>query len=50
VNLRALTLNIWNEEGDPRRLDLIHRELRRLDPDIVALQEVVHTPLSRNRP
>jgi endonuclease/exonuclease/phosphatase family metal-dependent hydrolase len=29
---------------DPRRLDLVHRELRRLDPDIVALQEVVHTP------
>ncbi len=44
MNLRLVTLNIWNEEGDPRRLDVIHRELRRLDPDVVALQEVVYTP------
>jgi len=44
MHLRVLTLNIWNEEGDPRRLDLLNRELRRLDPDFVALQEVVYTP------
>jgi endonuclease/exonuclease/phosphatase family metal-dependent hydrolase len=44
MHLRILTLNVENEEGDPRRLDLINRELRRLDPDLVALQEVVHTP------
>jgi hypothetical protein len=44
MHLRVLTLNIWNEEGDPRRLDLLNRELRRLAPDLVALQEVVYTP------
>jgi hypothetical protein len=32
VNLRVLTLNVWNQEGDPHRLDLINRELRRIDP------------------
>jgi endonuclease/exonuclease/phosphatase family metal-dependent hydrolase len=44
MHLRVLTLNIWNEEGDPRRFDLLNQELRRLDPDFVALQEVVYTP------
>lgn len=48
MRLRILTLNVWNEEGDPRRFALINRELRRLDPDLVALQEVVHTP-ARNQ-
>lgn len=41
--LRVLTLNVWNQEGDPRRIGLINHELRRLDPDLVALQEVVQT-------
>ena len=44
MHLRVLTLNVWNTEGDPRRFDLVTRELRRIDPDLVALQEVVHTP------
>jgi endonuclease/exonuclease/phosphatase family metal-dependent hydrolase len=44
MHLRILTLNVWNEEGEVRRrLALINRELRRLAPDIVALQEVVYT-------
>ncbi|HEX3813807.1 MAG TPA: endonuclease/exonuclease/phosphatase family protein [Mycobacteriales bacterium] len=44
MRLRVLTLNVQNVEGDPRRLALINRELRRLDPDVVAFQEVIHTP------
>jgi endonuclease/exonuclease/phosphatase family metal-dependent hydrolase len=44
MHVRILTLNVWNDEGDPRRIDLINRELRRLDPDLIALQEVVQTP------
>jgi endonuclease/exonuclease/phosphatase family metal-dependent hydrolase len=43
MRLRVLTLNIWNDQGDPHRLNLINRELRRLAPDLVAFQEVVHT-------
>ncbi len=44
MHLRVVTFNIWDEEGDPRRFELINRELRRLAPDLVALQEVVSTP------
>jgi len=47
MHIRVLTLNIWNDQGDPRRLDLINRELRRLAPDLVAFQEVKHTPEQR---
>jgi endonuclease/exonuclease/phosphatase family metal-dependent hydrolase len=43
MRLRVVTLNIWNEQGDPGRIALINRELRELEPDLVALQEVVHT-------
>jgi endonuclease/exonuclease/phosphatase family metal-dependent hydrolase len=43
VQLRILTINIQNDEGDPRRLDLLNRELRRIDPDVVAFQEVLRT-------
>jgi endonuclease/exonuclease/phosphatase family metal-dependent hydrolase len=43
MNVRVITLNVWNTEGDPRRLDLINRELRTLAPDLLALQEVVQT-------
>jgi endonuclease/exonuclease/phosphatase family metal-dependent hydrolase len=43
MHLRVLTLNVWNTEGDSRRLNLINREIRRLNPDLVALQEVVLT-------
>lgn len=42
MQVRVVTFNVWNEEGDPRRFDLINRELRHLKPDLVALQEVVH--------
>jgi endonuclease/exonuclease/phosphatase family metal-dependent hydrolase len=44
VQLRILTINVQNDEGDRRRQQLLNRELRRLDPDVVALQEVVHDP------
>ena len=36
MNLRVLTLNIWNEEGNPQHLNLINHELRRLNPDLIA--------------
>jgi endonuclease/exonuclease/phosphatase family metal-dependent hydrolase len=44
MHLRILTFNVWNQEGDPRRLEMIQRGLCRLDPDIITLQEVMHTP------
>jgi endonuclease/exonuclease/phosphatase family metal-dependent hydrolase len=47
MKLRIVTLNTWNTEGDPRRPSLINRELRRLDPDLIALQEVVQDPKVR---
>jgi endonuclease/exonuclease/phosphatase family metal-dependent hydrolase len=40
VRLRVLTFNLQNGEGDPRRAGLVNQELRRLAPDLVALQEV----------
>jgi endonuclease/exonuclease/phosphatase family metal-dependent hydrolase len=43
MRVRVLTINVQNTEGDPRRLGVLNRELRQLEPDIVALQEVVHT-------
>ena len=39
-----LTLNVRNDEGDLRRIDMINREIRRLKPDLVALQEVAVAP------
>ncbi|MBW8744948.1 MAG: endonuclease/exonuclease/phosphatase family protein [Sphingomonas sp.] len=44
MKVRVVTLNVWNTEGEERRLDLINQELRRLNPDLIALQEVVQTP------
>jgi endonuclease/exonuclease/phosphatase family metal-dependent hydrolase len=44
VALRVVTINVQNDDGDPRRTALINSELRRLGPDLVALQEVLHTP------
>jgi endonuclease/exonuclease/phosphatase family metal-dependent hydrolase len=44
MRVRIATLNVWNTEGDPRRPEVINRELRELDPDLIALQEVVQTP------
>ena len=43
MHVRIVTLNIWNTEGEPGRLKAINSELRRLNPDLVALQEVVQT-------
>jgi endonuclease/exonuclease/phosphatase family metal-dependent hydrolase len=43
VRLRTVTLNVWNDDRHPGRVRLINDELRRLDPDLVSLQEVVHT-------
>jgi endonuclease/exonuclease/phosphatase family metal-dependent hydrolase len=40
--LRVLTLNIWNRQGPwEQRLPLIRAGIQRLDPDLVALQEVL---------
>jgi endonuclease/exonuclease/phosphatase family metal-dependent hydrolase len=40
--LRIATLNIWNKSGPwPERLALIRKELERLAPDVVGLQEVL---------
>lgn len=47
MRLRVMTLNVWNTEGGPRRLEMINRELQRLQPDLIAFQEVVDTPVSR---
>ncbi len=47
MRLRILTLNVWNMEGDLRRLDVINQEIRRLAPDLIAFQEVVCTPETR---
>ncbi|GAA3950563.1 endonuclease/exonuclease/phosphatase family protein [Actinoplanes auranticolor] len=42
MRLRVLTINVQNDEGDPRRTDLLNREVRRLEPDLVAFQEVCY--------
>lgn len=47
MHVRILTFNVWNSEGDSRRPKLINQVLRRLDPDIIAFQEVVQTPENR---
>lgn len=40
--LRVLTLNIWNHQGPwEARLRLIRAGIRRLDPDLVGLQEII---------
>jgi hypothetical protein len=41
MHLRVVTLNVWNAEGHPRRLDVVNGELRRLNPDLIAFQEVI---------
>src|SRR5262245_18750797 len=42
ASLRVATLNIWNRSGPwAERLGLIRSELRRLDVDLIGLQEVL---------
>ena len=47
MRIRILTLNVWNTEGDLRRPEVINRTIRQLEPDLIALQEVVHTAGTR---
>lgn len=42
MHLRVLTINVQHDEGDPRRTRLLNGELRRLEPDVVAFQEVCY--------
>jgi endonuclease/exonuclease/phosphatase family metal-dependent hydrolase len=44
MKLRVLAINVWNLAGDPRRTELINREIRRIAPDLVAFEEVIQTP------
>jgi endonuclease/exonuclease/phosphatase family metal-dependent hydrolase len=50
MRVRVITLNVWNTEGDSRRLEHINSELRRLSPDFLALQEVVQTGEPKSLP
>lgn len=46
----VLTLNLWHDKTDwPRRRALIVDEIRRLRPDVIALQEVLQRPGLRNQ-
>lgn len=43
--LRVLTLNLWNVSGDvERRMDVAIAQVKALQPDVIALQEVVERP------
>jgi endonuclease/exonuclease/phosphatase family metal-dependent hydrolase len=44
--VRVLTFNVQTDVGDPRRTGVINAELRRIAPDLVALQEVHHHQLA----
>lgn len=48
--VRVLTLNLWHDKGDwPKRRELIVEEVRRLKPDLIALQEVLQRPGLQNQ-
>jgi endonuclease/exonuclease/phosphatase family metal-dependent hydrolase len=47
MRIRVLTMNVQHDAGDPRRTGLINAELRRLSPDLVALQEVGDDQLAK---
>ncbi|MCO1660207.1 endonuclease/exonuclease/phosphatase family protein [Pseudonocardia humida] len=40
--MRVVTLNVQNDEGDPRRVGLLNRVLREVAADVVVLQEVCY--------
>ena len=44
MRVRVLTMNVQNDDGDARRVAVINEEIRRWEPDLVALQEVVRPP------
>jgi hypothetical protein len=41
--LRVLTVNVQNHEGDPQRIGVLNEVFRRINADLVALQEVLRT-------
>ena len=42
AEISVVTLNIWHDRDNwPARMEYIVRELRRLDPDVIGLQEVI---------
>lgn len=41
INLRVLTLNVWNTSGPPERQQQLRDAIRGLDADLISLQEVV---------
>jgi hypothetical protein len=45
MRLRAATPNVWNNQGDLCRADIIDHELRRFNPNLVSLQEVIDAPV-----
>ena len=48
--LGLLTLNIWHNRGDwEARLDLIEKDVRALDPDVIVLQEVLENDTLPNQ-
>lgn len=48
--LTVVTLNLWHDEHDwPKRLERIVREMRRVRPDVLCLQEVLQNPDLRNQ-
>lgn len=42
MRVRVATINVLNDEGDPRRTGVLNRALRELDPDVVTFQEVCY--------
>jgi endonuclease/exonuclease/phosphatase family metal-dependent hydrolase len=50
VPVDVVTLNLWHDRQDwPRRRSMIVDELRRLDPDVILLQEVLQHAALRNQ-
>jgi endonuclease/exonuclease/phosphatase family metal-dependent hydrolase len=43
MQIRVLTLNVWNNDGPSQRTSLINQELKRLQPDLISFQEVVRS-------